>query len=96
MEQNNVNEMKQNIKPNKIVITNQKEINLTGITKVNSATETTISLIINNKNLVIEGEKLHVLKLDVDSGIIDIEGCINTLKFDKSKQNKNIFKRIFS
>lgn len=96
MEQNNVNEMKQNIKPNKIVITNQKEINLTGITKVNSATETNISLIINNKNLVIEGEKLHVLKLDVDSGIIDIEGCINTLKFDKSKQNKNIFKRIFS
>lgn len=96
MEQNNVNEMKQNIKPNKIVITNQKEINLTGITKVNSATETNISLIINNKNLVIEGEKLHVLKLDVDSGIIDVEGCINTLKFDKSKQNKNIFKRIFS
>lgn len=82
-------------KNNKIVINNLNTLNLTGVTKVFSATETTISLKLGETDIVVEGENLHVLKLDIESGVVDVEGNVFKVKQEKPKQSKNIFKRIF-
>lgn len=82
-------------KNTKIIVNNLNSVNLTGVTKVFSATESVISLKLASTDILIEGENLHVIKLDVESGIVDIEGQIFKIKQEKSKQSKNIFKRIF-
>lgn len=82
-------------KSTRIVVNNLNNINLTGVTKVFSATESVVSLKLADTDIVIEGENLHVLKLDIESGIVDVEGQIFKLRQEKSKQSKNIFKRIF-
>lgn len=82
-------------KNTKIIVNNLNSINLTGVTKVFSATESLISLKLADTDILIEGEKLHVIKLDVESGIVDVEGQIFKIKQEKNKQSKNIFKRIF-
>lgn len=82
-------------KNSKITITNQNITNLCGVSKVCSATENCISVIVDNKNFIFEGNNLQVTKLDVESGIVDFEGTIFSIKLGKQKAKKNIFKRIF-
>ena len=84
------------VKNTKIVITNRTLTNLCGESKVNSATESCVSVMLAGESLVIEGKNLHIQKLDVDTGVVDIEGTITSFKFAREKSNKGFFKRIFS
>lgn len=84
------------LKNSKLVLINQNEICLTGVTKVVANTETNIALEINGKQANIDGTGLTVTKLDVQNGILEATGTINAIKFSHSKQKQNIFKRLFS
>lgn len=93
--ENFMEEKEEKIKSNKIVITNQNQIYLTGITKVLTSTESEISVAINGQNLSISGEKLSVTKLDIESGILEATGLVTAMRFSGTKQKQNIFKRVF-
>lgn len=81
--------------PSKITITNQCLTNINGVNKVISATENQVSLIVAGESMIIDGKDLHVLKLDVECKLLDLEGKITQIKYTKQK-DKNFFKRIFS
>ena len=83
-------------KNSKILITNKNLINICGVTKVKSATETCVSFELGGESTIIEGSNLHVLKLDLEQNILDLEGDIKALKTGTKKSDKNFFKRIFS
>lgn len=83
------------IKQSKIVITNQTDITITGITKVLSSTENLISAIIGTQAICVEGEKLTVTKLDLQNNILEANGNILGVKSSKQKQKENFIKRIF-
>ena len=85
-----------NTRPSKIVIQNRCNSIFSGVTKVFSSTENAVSLSLQNDNMIIEGNNLHILKLDIEQGIVELEGKINSLKFSGSKSSKNFLKRIFS
>jgi len=84
------------LKNSKLVIINQSEISITGVTKVLASTETNISLEINGKQATIDGDNLSVTKLDIQNGVLEATGTINAIKYSHSKQKQNIFKRMFS
>ncbi len=77
----------------KLICENRKKIALTGIDKVDSANLNQIALFVQNSCLCVFGKNLHVDKLDVTSGHIEISGEIDTIKYTDKKQN--LFKRIF-
>lgn len=89
------------------VIVNQSRVNLVnrnimsvnGVTKVLSATPSSVVLILGTDQMQADGDGLNVTKLDVESKIVELSGTINTIKFNKSSKgngDKNFFKRIFS
>ena len=80
----------------KLVLNNRSDMNLSGVNKVYSATENCVSLVLCTDDVLIEGNGLHVTKLDIDTGIVNVEGTVNSIKFGKSKNSKNFLKRIFS
>jgi|LGVF01.2.fsa_nt_gb sporulation protein YabP len=84
-------------RPHKLVLTGREELSMTGIEKVNSANENSISVSINGTKLVIDGKEMQVSKLDVNAGIIEVLGIINTIKYTNSgsKSAKNFMGRIF-
>lgn len=86
----------QNKESFKIVISSGKLTNIWGVSKVISATENAICFVLNGKNAYLQGSNLHVLKLDTDQKIVDIEGEISMLKLNGTKQSKNFFKKLFS
>ncbi len=73
-------------------LTNRKTLKLEGIIEINSSSETLLSVKLKDTTLTITGQNMHITRLDVNLGILDIEGNIECIKYGK---NANIFKRIF-
>ena len=90
------NEVTKKHENTKLILTNKSQLNLTGVNKVYSCTETCVSLMLGNDDTLIEGSNLHVQKLYIDTGAVDIEGTVCAIKLGKGKNSKNLFKRIFS
>ena len=77
----------------KIILENRKKLVLSGMEKVESATLAQMVLKTNEQFLYILGNDLHIDKLDINSGHIEITGKIDCIKFGDKKQS--LFKRMF-
>ena len=82
-------------KNNKIVLTNQNQLTLNGVSKVVQSTENNLTVVLSGQNLDITGTKLSVNKLDVENGVLEASGQITGIKFANHKQKENFLKRIF-
>lgn len=82
-------------KTSKIVICNQSTVSITGVSKVLTQTDKIVSAILCGKTIEIDGENLSVSELNVESGILNVEGKIFAVKFLGDKKKENILKRIF-
>ena len=81
----------------------RKFLSLCGVSKIESSNENQVICIVENYPLLITGKNLHVKKLDVEQGIVEIDGIeqgiveidgtIDMLKYQPEK--KNILKRLF-
>ena len=79
----------------KIVLENRKRATINGVEKALSSNEGCIILKVSGTNLIIMGSGLHIEKLDVESGVIEIEGVLDSFKFAASAKPGSVFKRIF-
>ena len=70
-------------------LSNRKILALTGISDVISFDETLVTLTCNESIMSIEGEKMRVLRMDVDSGDLAIEGKINAVSYIDKRTRKN-------
>ena len=90
---NNIDGQIENINNHKIEIFSRNRTIISGITNVESATETGAILYIGKLVLSIEGESLKVQKIDVATGIVEIWGNIKALKYSNTKNKSNFLKR---
>ena len=83
--------------PHKLILENREKLSITGIGRVYTANEKTISIEINGTNLIVEGQQMQVSKLDVQAKIMEILGIINEIKYVNggAKSAKNLINRIF-
>lgn len=65
----------------------------TGIEKVISSCDTSLSLISSCGNLTVSGEKLKIVKYNAADGTLDFEGNVSQIKYSGAKQS--LIKRIF-
>ena len=80
-------------KEHKIILENRKKVTITGIEKMESVNTTQVALITNQTQLIISGTELHINKMDVGLGNVEIVGNFDSIKYADKKQN--IFKRMF-
>ena len=75
--------------PHNIVLENREKLSLTGVSDVDTFDENKIVLFIPDDTIIIEGEDLHIQKLDVAEGQLVIEGEINSIVYsDKNYGGK--------
>lgn len=86
-------------KPHNITIEGREKLSISGVKEVISFDENTISLNTEMGGLVLKGTDLHINRLNVDDGNLNIEGfviaCSYTEKSDTKKSGgffSNIFK----
>ena len=80
---------------NKISLLNRKDLSVSGIKKAIILSETNISLELENSILNVVGKNMEVRKLDVESGILIVDGQIDCFKFSSPKEKTSLFKKIF-
>ena len=81
----------------KIILNNRNQGNLTGILDVISFDENTIVLDTDMGHLTIKGKDLHVNRLSLEKGEIDIEGRTDSLVYSAggAKSGESFFAKLF-
>ena len=84
---------KRSFSESKVTLINRANLAVTGVEKVVSATNNVVNLIVSGSPMCVEGTNLYVAKLDIDQGIIVVEGTVNAIKYGSQKKGP-LFKRI--
>lgn len=73
--------MEENKKPHNLILKERKFLTVTQVADVDTFDEKKIILLTNDDVLEIEGDNLHIQKLDVSSGELAIEGEIFSILY---------------
>lgn len=82
-------------KDNKLILINRKNMTVTGIKKVLAVSESAITLLLDSSSMQVLGENMEVKKLDVESGLLEVEGKINNIKYLAPREKTPLLKKIF-
>ena len=80
-------------------ITSRKNINITGVKKIENFDEHEFLLETNMGYLLIKGNNLEIIKLDTYQGDVSIKGKIDSLNYlekgEKNQKNESVFSKLF-
>ncbi|MDD7218682.1 MAG: sporulation protein YabP [Clostridia bacterium] len=91
-------EEKKVISTHKLILEDRQGGTITGVRDVNSFDEKEILLFTQAGKLVIKGEQLHVKRLNLEKGEVDLEGKIDSLTYlskSTDKKDESLLKRMF-
>lgn len=92
-------EEKQYSKAHKLILSNRRTGTITGVADVISFDITEILLETEQGMLMIKGSDLHVNRLTLEKGEVDIEGRIDSLAYSEvtsfQKQSESLIGRLF-
>lgn len=75
-----------------LILNNRKQLHIDGIIEIISTSENSLCMKLKNTILNINGENIHITKLDITTGILEADGNFTNIKYGNPS---NIFKRIF-
>lgn len=76
----------------KIILTNRSQFSIEGVLEVISSSENEINIKVQDNNMTILGNNIHIEKLDTTNKILECSGNFDCIKYGKSG---NFFKRFF-
>lgn len=92
-------EEKMNIRPHKLIIENRQSGTITGIQEVVSFDENQVVLDTDLGLLTIKGRDLHVSRLTLEKGEVDLDGQMDSMAYSSNeafrKSGESIFARLF-
>ena len=82
--------------PHNLILKGRKDLSISGVLDVDSFDELTIVAYTEMGKLTINGQSLHINKIDLESGDLELEGNIASLEYLEDKAaEKGFFARLF-
>lgn len=91
----NNKEIKTQEKEQLIVLSNRKNLSISGTKKVISLKPDLIQLDTNFGGILVNGTNLELIKLDNSTTRVEILGSIDSIRFVENKSKEPIFRKIF-
>ena len=88
-------EAKQNAKPHSLNIENRTKLSLSGVDDVSGFDENTIILTTSLGDLTIRGDGLHIDRIDLNIGQLEVQGHIRELSYDEPVQSSSLWTKLF-
>lgn len=87
-------------KPHNVMLYNRRQLAVSGVVRVDNFNDNVIVLITEAGRLTVEGDNLHINKLLLESGDLDIDGEITAMFYTDSvdadgKKSKRMLSKIF-
>ena len=82
-------------RPHALQMENREKLRLTGVSDVSGFDENLIVLTTDMGELSIRGEALHIDKIDLDAGLLELRGRICELCYEETAAAASLWKRIF-
>lgn len=67
--------------PHTLILENKKSLSITGVSDVDSFDDSMVVAYTDYGELTVKGEKLHISKLSVETGELNIEGVVSSLVY---------------
>ncbi|MBO5102726.1 MAG: sporulation protein YabP [Clostridia bacterium] len=93
MSENSLKLNQNNFKCHNIVLENRRKLCISGVEKVDNVSPMHFSCVVVGTEMHVEGKEMEVTKLDVEQGVVEIAGEINSIQYLGEK--KSLLKRIF-
>lgn len=75
-------------KPHNIIMESRKVMSISGVSDVDSFDEETVVLFTEWGALTVEGDNLHINRINVDTGEMQLEGNISALSYSDGAEKK--------
>lgn len=82
-------------RPHTLQMENREKLRLTGVSDVSGFDENLIVLSTDMGELSIRGEALHIDKIDLDAGLLELRGRVCELCYEETTAASTLWKRIF-
>lgn len=90
---------KQSVRPHTCHLQNRSAVNLTGVREVVSFDENQVVMDTDMGLLTLKGKELHVSRLTIEKGEVDIAGAMDSLAYSSNeayrRAGQSVFKRLF-
>ena len=71
-----------------ILLEGREQLTVSGVEEVESFDENTIVMLTVKGTLVVRGEDLHIEKLSLDGGDLQVEGTVTALIYDGERESR--------
>lgn len=85
----------ENVSSHMVTLDNRKKMMVTAVTEVVSSTDKCVIAKLADSTMHVLGKNLRIGKLNLEEGLLIIEGEIDSLRYLETKTTKSFFKRIF-
>ena len=72
-------------KPHSLNLSGRNRLSISGVEEVISFDDMTVALHTSEGDLTVEGEGLHIVKLNLDSGEVDVTGNVSAMIYTEQK-----------
>ena len=74
---------------------NRDKLSLTGVEDVSGFDESRVVLTTSMGELTVRGEGLHIERIDLDSGQLEVRGKVQELSYDERAPKSTLWSRLF-
>lgn len=73
----------------------REKLSITGVDDVSGFDEGLVVLRTGQGELSIRGSELHVERIDLDSGMLELHGHVSELSYDEPAEGRSLWSRLF-
>jgi sporulation protein YabP len=78
-----------------LTLNNRNNLTITGVKKVRTTEPTSVVLNLENCSLIISGSNLTVQNINISSGVLELTGSVNSIRYTSGVGRKFSFKNMF-
>lgn len=73
----------------------REKMRISGVEDVSGFDETVVILRTTQGDLTVRGEALHIERIDLDVGQLDLQGKVTELRYDETRPTATLWSRLF-
>lgn len=81
--------------PHNLTLEDRNKLLVSGVTDIGGYDEQTIVAQTEKGELTVRGEGLHIIRMSIDMGELQVEGNIVSLQYSEIQQSGGFFSRLF-